>query len=108
MIRNLLLNAVQAIDGEGEISLTTRISANGVELVVADCGHGIAPEQLDRVFEPFFTTRSVGSGKGLGLSVAFHVIKRHGGNIAVDSQYGRGAQFTVALPISQDATVNRK
>lgn len=108
VIRNLLLNAVQAIDGEGEISLTTRISTNGVELVVADSGHGIAPEQLDRVFEPFFTTRSVGSGKGLGLSVAFHVIKRHGGNIAVYSQYGRGAQFTVALPISQDATVTRK
>jgi signal transduction histidine kinase len=108
VIRNLLLNAVQAIDDEGEINLTTRVSADGVELVVVDSGHGIAPEHLERVFEPFFTTRSVGSGKGLGLSVAYHVVKRHGGNIAVDSQAGRGAQFTVMLPISHDPTVNRK
>jgi signal transduction histidine kinase len=108
VIRNLLLNAVQSIDGEGEISLTTRVVEGGVELVVADSGHGIAPEHLERVFEPFFTTRSVGSGKGLGLSVAYHVVKRHGGNITVTSEVGQGAQFTVMLPTSQDPTVNRK
>lgn len=108
VIRNLLLNAVQSIDGEGEISLTTRLHTDGVELVVADSGHGIAPEHLERVFEPFFTTRAVGSGRGLGLSVAYHVVKRHGGNIVVDSPAGDGSRFTVVLPTCQDPTVNRK
>ncbi|MBS1142877.1 MAG: sensor hybrid histidine kinase [Proteobacteria bacterium] len=108
VIRNLLLNAVQAIDGEGDIALTTRVLAEGVELTVSDSGRGIAPEHLARIFEPFFTTRAVGTGTGLGLSVAYHVVKRHGGNITVDSEPGRGARFTLQLPFRQDSTVNRK
>lgn len=108
VVRSLLLNAVQAIDGQGEITLTTRTHSEGIELVVSDSGHGIAPEHLERIFEPFFTTRAVGVGKGLGLSVAYHVVKRHGGNITVDSQLAQGTQFSVVLPIRQDATVNPK
>lgn len=102
VFRNLLLNAVQAIDGAGEIRVVTRQLEEGwVELEIADTGHGIAPENLDRVFEPFFTTRSVGQGMGLGLSVAYHLVKRHGGSIAVQSSVGNGAVFVVRLPETQ-------
>jgi signal transduction histidine kinase len=106
VFRNLLLNAVQVIEGEGDISVSTRASGTWVDIEIADTGHGIAPENLDRVFEPFFTTRSVGRGSGLGLSVAYHVVKRHGGSISVESEPGKGARFTVSLPLVPNAAVD--
>jgi signal transduction histidine kinase len=78
--------------------IRTRATAAGVELAVADTGKGIAPEHLSRVFDPFFTTKDVWSNIGLGLSVAYRMIKEHDGRIDVESAPGRGAIFTVRLP----------
>jgi len=104
VFRGLLLNAAQAIDGTGEIRVVTRAADGWVEVEIADTGHGITPENLGRIFEPFFTTRSVGQGMGLGLSVAYHLVKRHGGSIAVQSIPGDGAVFSVRLPEKQSET----
>jgi signal transduction histidine kinase len=69
---------------------------------LADTGTGIAPENLERVFEPFFTTRSKDGGTGLGLSVTYGIIADHGGFINVESQVGKGSTFTVWLPVEVD------
>ena len=106
VLRALLLNAAQAIDGTGAIIVTTRESAGWVELEIADSGHGIAPEDLPRVFEPFFTTRPVGHGMGLGLTVAYQVIKRHGGCLAVDCPPAGGTCVSVNLPVRRQAVAD--
>ncbi|PKO90348.1 MAG: hypothetical protein CVU18_00870 [Betaproteobacteria bacterium HGW-Betaproteobacteria-12] len=103
VLRGLLLNAAQAIDGSGEIVVTTRESDGWVDIEIADSGHGIAPENLGRVCEPFFTTRAVGEGMGLGLTVAHQVLKRHGGCLFVASPAGQGARVTVNLPVRRQA-----
>jgi len=100
---NLLLNAVQAISGNGRVTVRTRRSTEWIVVEVADTGSGIAPEHQARIFEPFFTTKPVGSGTGLGLSLAYSIIKRHGGRIEVDSEPGHGATFRVWLPASGSA-----
>jgi signal transduction histidine kinase len=80
------------------LSIRSRATAAGVEVVVVDTGKGITPEHLSRVFEPFFTTKDVWSNIGLGLSVAYRVVKEHEGRIDVESTVGQGATFTVRLP----------
>lgn len=96
---NLLLNAIDAIHpGPGHIHITTCHIADQVQIVFADNGHGINPEQLPHIFEPFFTTKGPGRGTGLGLSVCQQIIARHGGEIRVWSQPGVGTQFTIILP----------
>lgn len=95
VFRNILLNAVQAIEGRGEIRIATRRTEDAVEVEIADTGHGISAEIIGRVFEPFFSTRDVGQGMGLGLAVAYHMIKRHGGDISVTSESGKGASFVL-------------
>ena len=106
---NLLVNAYQAIQeqigetgGRGEIHITTRPLRGGVAVSVRDTGVGIPPENLDRIFDPFFTSKEVGSGIGLGLSNSYTIIERHGGSIRVDSQPGEGSTFEVWLPLGDD------
>lgn len=99
VFRNILLNAVQAIDGVGEICISTLVSGNALEIEFLDNGHGIPAESLGRVFEPFFTTRDVGQGMGLGLTVAYHVVKHHAGDISVSSESGKGARVVLHLPV---------
>lgn len=95
---NLLTNAVQAIEGEGCVGVTTSILPDGrVEAAVRDTGVGIAPEHIDRIFDPFFTTKPPGSGTGLGLSLAYAIIRDHGGTIDVSSTPGAGSEFRVTL-----------
>ena len=96
---NLLVNASQAIDGQGSITLRTGHSGDSVWIAVSDTGCGIAPEILPRIFDPFFTTKPVGKGTGLGLSVSYGIVDKHGGRIEVDSAPGRGATFTIRLPV---------
>jgi signal transduction histidine kinase len=96
---NLLVNAGQAIVAEGKITLSTGVEGSAVWIRVEDTGCGISEENLTRVFDPFFTTKPVGQGTGLGLSVSYAIVGKHGGQIEVASEVGRGTQFTVRLPI---------
>lgn len=95
---NLLINAGQAIEGHGTITLRTGCDSANVWVEVQDTGCGIAPENLDRIFDPFFTTKPVGTGPGLGLSISYGIINRHGGHIEVRSELGKGTTFRVSLP----------
>jgi PAS domain S-box-containing protein len=101
VVLNLLSNAIDACPCGGEVTVRTRPAAtgDGVELHVIDTGHGIPSEIQDKIFDPFFTTKPVGQGTGLGLSISYGIVQEHGGRITVESSTGRGAHFTVALPL---------
>jgi len=96
---NLLLNAVEAIQERGVITIRSRFGLDGKSEIVEieDTGCGIPPEDLPRIFEPFFSSKA--SGTGLGLAVSFGIIQKHQGHIRVSSEAGRGARFTVELPL---------
>ena len=98
---NLLVNAAQAISGKGRITLTTRVEDGWALVGVEDNGCGIPEENLDRIFEPFFTTKPVGKGTGLGLHVAYKIIRAHGGRIDIHSKAGEGAKFVVRVPLDR-------
>jgi len=97
---NIVLNAVDAMKGKGRLGIATKSNdAEGtVDIAISDSGPGIAPENLERVFDPFFTTKGVGHGTGLGLSVSYGIVQSHNGDIAVASEPGAGATFTISLP----------
>ena len=95
---NLLVNAAQAIDEHGVITIRTGEDESQVWVEIQDTGKGIKPEHLSRVFDPFFTTKPVGKGTGLGLSLAYGIIKKHDGHIEVSSTLGVGTTFKVTLP----------
>jgi signal transduction histidine kinase len=102
VLLNLIVNAAQAIDGLGELRVRTAMEPAGtVAIAIADDGRGIAPEHVGRVFDPFFTTKPAGEGTGLGLSISHEIVRRHGGRIDVVSAAGRGAEFTVRLPVAE-------
>jgi len=106
VILNLLMNAIQAMPAGGELSITGRFSKDGywVELSIQDSGFGIPPEDMDKLFDPFFSTKE--GGIGLGLSIAHRIIDQHHGKIEVESTLGRGTRFTLSLPVlteEQDA-----
>ena len=96
---NLLVNACQAMGDSGTISLTTRGLGDEVEVSIADTGHGIPSEKLQRIFDPGFTTKGAMLGTGLGLSIVYQIIEGHGGQITVDSTEGQGTRFTLRLPV---------
>ncbi|UXI65880.1 sensor histidine kinase [Tahibacter amnicola] len=95
---NVLTNAVQSISGKGRIILSTGQDDTSVWIRITDTGCGIAPEHLPHVCEPFFTTKPVGSGTGLGLSVAYGIVQAHGGHLEIASEPGQGTQVTIRLP----------
>ncbi|MEW5798923.1 MAG: ATP-binding protein [Bacteroidota bacterium] len=104
VILNLLTNAAQAIEGQGTITIRTYKEPGNPDMAVvriADTGKGISREHLGKIFEPFFTTKKIGEGTGLGLSIAYKIIEKHGGSIKVDSEVGRGTEFTVRIPVVQ-------
>jgi two-component system NtrC family sensor kinase len=95
----LMVNAVEAMPGGGDLNLTMSRTADGdLQIIVADSGAGIAPEDLPNIFEPFFTTKMGGQGTGLGLSVVYGIVERHGGTISVKSEVGKGSVFTLTFP----------
>jgi PAS domain S-box-containing protein len=96
---NLLMNAGQAIEDKGTITIRTGQQGKNVWVEVEDTGKGIKPEHLERIFDPFFTTKPVGKGTGLGLSLSYGIIQKHGGRIEVKSEVGSGAVFRVLLPL---------
>ncbi len=101
---NLLVNAAQAITGEGEVRISSRVEGEMVVISIGDTGSGIDPDNLNRIFEPFFTTKPVGEGTGLGLSISYGIIEKHGGSITVESAAGVGTTFSVAIPIEFRST----
>ena len=97
---NLLMNAMQAIEGEGEIYVKTYARDEFAALEITDTGRGIPAEDRKRVFDPGFTTKGVGTGMGLGLPTAFRIVQDHGGTISISSEVGQGTTVTVRLPIT--------
>ena len=95
---NLLVNAAQAIEEWGMITLTTMAKGDHVEVTIEDDGSGIPTEALPHIFEPFFTTKDVGEGTGLGLAISYQIIEQHGGTISAQSEVGQGTRFTISLP----------
>jgi signal transduction histidine kinase/PAS domain-containing protein len=96
---NLLVNAAQAIEKQGEIVVRTWSENGSIFVSVADTGSGIPPEKISRIFEPFFTTKEAGKGTGLGLSIAYDIVKKHSGEIRVESEMGKGSAFIVRIPV---------
>lgn len=99
---NMVFNAIDAMPEGGTLSLITRTVNDSVLIRVVDSGVGMYPEVRSRIFDPFFTTKGK-AGLGLGLAVSFGIIRRHGGNIEVESQYGRGTEFRITLPLAKIA-----
>jgi signal transduction histidine kinase len=96
---NILVNAAQAIEKQGEMRITTRPDNGHVEIKISDTGGGIPKENLSKIFDPFFTSKEVGKGTGLGLHVAYNIIEKHKGTIEVESKVGEGTTFTIKIPI---------
>ncbi len=99
---NLAMNAEHAMyaaHGHGTLRIMTRQVGDAIQITFEDDGPGIPSELLSKVFVPFFTTKEPGEGTGLGLSTCDGIIKRHGGNIQVESEAGKGAKFTVVIPL---------
>ena len=116
IIMNLCRNAADAIEsqtGTIEVSLANTYlepspahpeikAGQYLKLMVKDTGHGMTKEVMDRIFEPFYTTKDVDKGSGMGLAVVHGILKHHGGAITVESEQGKGSQFTVYLPITDE------
>ncbi|KFE67604.1 sensor histidine kinase [Hyalangium minutum] len=103
VVVNLLINAAQATSDEGQISLSTRQEGEQVVLVVQDTGQGMTPEVKEKLFQPFFSTKPIGEGTGMGLAVVHGIVSAHGGRIEVESQPGKGSTFTIRLPLAAPA-----
>jgi len=99
LFMNLMLNAAQAIEKHGEIRIATRAVDGYAEIAISDTGVGIPKKNLSRIFDPFFTTKDVGKGTGLGLNIAYNIVKKHKGTIEVESEVGKGTTFTVRIPV---------
>ncbi len=103
---NILVNAAQAIDKKPGL-IRVHVHPEGddrVSVDISDNGNGIEPSSLDRIFDPFYTTKAIGDGTGLGLSVSYRIIKDHGGTILVDSEVGKGTTFRIILPVKGPQT----
>jgi len=101
---NLLHNAAQSIDRRGRIVVRTRSENGSVVAEVEDNGCGMKPEAMERMFEPFYTTKPRGVGTGLGLSIARKIVEKHGGSVEVDSQEGRGTRFRIIFPLTEKSS----
>lgn len=98
---NLITNAIHAMAGGGKITIATKRKQNQVSLVVSDTGSGMSNEVKRKIFEPFYTTKPVGQGTGLGLSVVQGIVEEHKGKILVSSSPGKGSRFEIVLPLRQ-------
>ncbi|MES2856169.1 MAG: ATP-binding protein, partial [Bdellovibrionota bacterium] len=100
---NILTNAAQAIEGDGEIWIALKETRKGVEpwaqISIRDSGKGMPAEVVEKIFDPFYTTKGVGQGTGLGLSISYGIVRQHGGDIRVNSTVGKGTEFIIAVPV---------
>ena len=97
---NLVKNAIDAMPGGGTLTVLTMLRENRAAVAIKDTGHGMRPDQLEKMFLPFFTTKEPGKGTGLGLSVSYSIIQNFGGAFYADSAVGKGSTFTVELPLA--------
>jgi len=100
VILNLLDNAVDACIDGGRIKITTQMDGEKVAIIITDDGIGLDSAQIDRIFQPFYTTKPAAKGTGLGLSISYGIVKSHNGEIRVESQPGKGSTFTVVFPMN--------
>lgn len=100
-IMNVMLNAVQAIDGKGAITIKTQIVNSSIRIEIKDTGCGINQESLPKVFDPFFTTKEIGQGTGLGLSITYNIIQEHNGSIEIESLLGHGTNVKIEIPVEK-------
>jgi len=98
VVLNLVMNAIQAMPNGGTLRVSLESKGSQVTLSVTDTGCGIPKENILKLFTPFFTTKEVGEGTGLGLTVTHGIIQEHDGTIFVKSELGKGATFTIVLP----------
>lgn len=105
VLLNLLLNAGQAIEESGTITIATGTEGEEAWISIADTGYGIPQDALTRIFDPFYTTKPIGRGTGIGLAVAYGIMARHHGRIEVRSRVGAGSMFRVVLPLRQPEAV---
>ena len=101
LLVNLVVNSLQSMPGAGKITVQTRFCDHNVYLIVEDMGTGMSKDVLDKIFIPFFTTKDVGHGTGLGLPVVYGIVTAHGGSINVKSEPGCGARFEIQLPVAE-------
>jgi signal transduction histidine kinase len=107
VLTNLVVNSIQAMPDGGQLTISTAADGNDVLLAVEDTGIGINNEVMRDIFNPFFTTKDVDQGTGLGLSVVHGIVTSHGGTIDVESEVGRGTKFTIRMPV-QTGPDNRR
>ncbi len=104
---NILSNAIYAVQNNNKkqkvITISTFLKNNVIHISIKDNGIGIAKDEHEKIFDPFYTTKEVGKGTGLGLSISYGIIKDHKGEIAVTSELGKGTTFTLLLPESQQS-----
>ena len=99
---NILVNAAQAIEKEGLVKIRSWLEDETIFISIQDNGSGIAKANPEKIFEPFFTTKAVGEGTGLGMSISYEIVKKHGGDIHIDSELGKGTTFTISLPLNRE------
>ncbi len=95
---NIIDNAIHAISGKGSITVSTRAEKESIQIEISDSGTGVPEEHLDQIYDPFFTTKEVGKGTGLGLPISRAIIKDHNGSIIVSSRIDSGTTFTIIFP----------
>jgi signal transduction histidine kinase len=100
VLMNLILNARDAMPHGGRLEISTEADEDSAVIEVRDTGLGIAPEHLAKIYDPFFTTKQIGKGTGLGLAVSYGIIRDHGGHIDVESKLGEGTRFQITLPLA--------
>jgi two-component system NtrC family sensor kinase len=96
---NIILNAAQAMEGKGKLTISTMADKRQIKIRIQDTGPGIPPENMDKLFSPFFTTKE--KGTGLGLAISYGIIEHHKGKIDVYSELEKGSTFTITLPITK-------
>jgi two-component system, NtrC family, sensor kinase len=102
---NILSNAIQSIPESGSIFIATRVMGNLVRVSIKDTGSGMSEEVRKKIYDPFFTTKDVGKGTGLGMYISYGIIEKHNGKIEVFSNPGEGTEFVVTIPIHQQLPV---
>ena len=101
---NIISNSIDAIENKGVITISTLKSNGFIQINIKDSGSGMPENIKAKIFDPFYTTKEVGEGTGLGLSISHGIIEKHGGSIKVQSEAGKGTEFIINLPLTQEKT----